>query len=224
MVHAVRLTVDHEPVSSRAKPVAHVVVVPVPEPLIKETNLMEGCRLVRRVARADMVAERAGDIRVALVEIEPHRSDRRTRGRRGHVIALRRGDVRRREIVEQAIDPARRDHDVLVDLADDGILRRKKTGIDRRGRAASRSVDDRDRQRLRHLRHDRSRSVEAAVVDHDDLRKPAGQLSADRGQRLADGGGAVVHRHDEADSTGARAHATISPYIVSSSAQMVAPP
>src|SRR5262245_19370349 len=87
-MRAARVAAQHQPVTRRTQPIAHVVVVPVAEALVEQPDAVECIRTVGGVAGADVIGGRAANRAIALLEIEAHHTRRPARSRIGYVIAL----------------------------------------------------------------------------------------------------------------------------------------
>ena len=144
---------------------------------------------------------------IALLQIAAHHPGPEAGVRRCVIVALCGGYRRFVERLEEVREPTRRQDDVLIDLADDGVPRFSDARVDGRGDAAAGAVDECDVAGSNRVLENPPRSVAASVVDDDDLERASVALRVDRSERLAQPAPAVVDRHYEADADGLGIHA-----------------
>ena len=199
-VHADGGPAERQPVSRCGQPVAQVVVRPVADVLVEQAALVERAGSIGGVSGADVIRELSRDGRVALLEIAAHHAGPEPRVSGGNVVALCRGYARVFERSEQRREPAVLKNDVLIDLADDRMLRFAHARIEGGGRSAPGTIDQPKPSLRFGFPQQARRSVAAAVVDRDDLERPAVALRLDTVDHRREPATAVVDRHHEADA------------------------
>ena len=120
---------------------------------------------------------------------------------RDNVLTLRGSNVRIGETrCRSAREPAALDDDVLIDLADDRVRCLANAGVDGRRGAAARAVDQLQLTRRLPLAQQRQRPIRAAVVDDDDLERPAVALREIGVEREPQHASAVQDGNDEGNA------------------------
>ena len=119
------------------------------------------------------------------------------------------GNLRIREALEQPRKPAALQNHVLIDLADDWMGRFTDPGVDCGCRAVAASVQKPHHAVVLQLRQQPQRSVGAAVIDRDDLKRPPITLNGDARNRPSERPCPVQNRHHESDAFRWHAHARI---------------
>ena len=182
--------------------VTHVVVVAVAERLVEEPRLVQGLRAIRRVAGAHVVRPPLANRGVPLLEVHARDPGHDRSPRVGDEVALHGADARLQQRIEYRRRPARLQHDVLVDEANDRMSGLADALVHGGRRAPVRRAQHANLAGGGQPGQDRSRAVRAAVVHHDDFERTAVPLGQDGRQRLVEPLLAVVDRHDETDSSG----------------------
>src|SRR5262249_34373742 len=210
-VKAQSVRTEHEPISGRPQPIAHVVVVAVSERFVEQIDPEQRLRPVRRVAGADVVGMPASDSAVTLLEVQAHHAGPDCRTGWRDVIALDRADVWIRKRLHHPLHPAGLNHHVLIHLAHNGVPNVPYSEIDRRGRTAA-LTGQHGHAALRRIRgEDLSRVVSAAIIHDQNFYRTAVVLRDDGVERATERARTVVDRHHEADSRGRlEAHAVCS--------------